>query len=111
MRSFAGLYSPALRLRIALASIPLAALAVSLLLAFASVSLPRSTLQASRIAVQIPIATVTRQPVERPAAAAAGISREDTRPALLWRLLTPWALAVDVIAVLGFIAARMWQHE
>lgn len=110
MRSFAGLYSPALRLRIALASLALAAVAVSLLLALASVSLPRSTMHAPRIAVQIPIAAATQQRVEKPAAALPGISPERTQPALLWTLLTPWALAVDVIAVLGLVAARMWRR-
>lgn len=108
MRSFAGLYSPALRLRIALASIAFAAIAASLLLAFASVSLPAPTVHAPGIAVQIPNAAATNQRAERPGPA--GITRQDTQPVLLWTLLTPWALAVDAIAVLGFMAARMLRR-
>jgi disulfide bond formation protein DsbB len=110
MRSFAGLYNPALRLRIALAAIALAAIAVSLLLAFASVSLPRSTTHAPRAAVEVPIAAAPQQRSERPAVSGPGTSNEGAAPALLWALLTPWALAVSAIAVLGFIAARLWRR-
>jgi hypothetical protein len=109
MRSFAGLCNPRLQLRLALAGIACAAFAVSLLLAVASVSLPRPAVHIAPKAVEIPIAAAPQRAVASPRTASAGAEGHNSAP--LWSLLTPWTLSVDAIAVVGFIVmARMWRR-
>jgi hypothetical protein len=109
MPSFAGLYSPQLRLRIALSAIVLAAIVGSLLLAYAAVSIPQAMLRIQETASRSVPATIAQAPQSAVATAAvAGAGTEHARTLQLWTLLTPWALAVDAIAILGFaLAMRM----
>jgi hypothetical protein len=109
MRSFAGLYNPQVRLRVALASIAFTATAISLLLALASVSLPQPKLRVPRTIVQVPIASAPAQQaaVSRPTTS----MTQQHQPSLLWNLLIRWVFIIDAIAVLGFLAvARMWRR-
>jgi hypothetical protein len=110
MRSFAGLYNPQLRLRVALGSIAFAAFAVSLLLAFASVTLRPPTIHAPQVAAPLPNAAAPHEQIALPAAAPR-TSPEGRKTAPLWTLLARWALAVDVVAIVGLIAMmRMWRR-
>ncbi len=112
MLSSAGLHSPQLRSPLWLAAVALAALAVSLLLAFASATAPRPDANgdaARRTTAETPIAAPAAQP---PAAStAAGADAEHEQPPLLWTLLAPWAFAVDAIAVLGLAAVLIVRYN
>ena len=100
MLSSAGLNSPQLRPTLLLAAIVLAALAVSLLLAFAAATVPSTT-------AEIPIAAPAAQsPAVSPAAGA-----EHDRSPLLWALIAPWAFAVDAIAVLGLAVILIVRYH
>jgi hypothetical protein len=117
MLSSAGLNSPQRRSALLLAAVPLAALAVSLLLAFASATAPRpdangdgarrttaerrSSTQARETTAETPIAAPAAQPPP---------SLVD-QPPLLWALLAPWAFAVDAIAVLGLAAVLIVRYN
>jgi hypothetical protein len=103
------LYNPQLRLRLALASIALAAIALALLLAFASISIPRA-IQRARTVAEIPRVAM---PVPRSFVLTSPSTVTERRQAVapLWTMLAPWALAVDAIAVVGFvIVLRMWRR-
>jgi hypothetical protein len=95
------LHSPQLRSLLSLAAVALAALAVSLLLAFASVTVPTA---------KTPIAAPAAQPPAVSTAASVDAEHGNDvggavdQPPLLWALLAPWAFAVDAIAVLGLAA-------
>ncbi|HEY5349146.1 MAG TPA: hypothetical protein VIJ64_05425 [Candidatus Lustribacter sp.] len=109
MQSSAGLRNPRLRSQLLLAAVPLAALAVSLMLAFVVASAPRPEANADagaparvmtvepRIAVPVaaPLAMST------PAGGDAKPGTDAGRPPSMGALLAPWAFAVDVLAVLG----------
>jgi hypothetical protein len=93
-----------------LAAVPLAAFAISLLLALASVALQRTAANgdgafrtsANRpagaempdTAVRVPIAAPRSQPSPTPTVVVA-------EPPSLWTALAPWAFAADAFAVLG----------
>lgn len=112
MPSLAGLYNAQVKLRLALVSIALAAMAISLLLAFASASLPHRVLHASATVAEIP--SVAPPPVPRnfSSTGASSVTPERHQPAApLWNLLTPWALAIDAIAVLGLLGVVVvWRR-
>ena len=123
MLSSAGLLSPELRSRLLLAAVALAALAVSLLLAFASATAPRpdanrdgarsstaerrSSTQARETTAQTPIAA----PAAQPPAVSTAAGADADRPPLLWALLAPFAFAVDAIAVLGLAAVLIVRYN
>jgi hypothetical protein len=97
---------------LALGALALAALAISLLLAFASVTAPLP---------KAPTAAPAAQPLAVSTAAGGGVMHENevgrgaagngpSRPPLLWALLTPWALAVDALAVLGLAAVLIVRY-
>jgi hypothetical protein len=115
MPSSAGSSSLERRSALALAGVPLAALVLSVLLAFAS-ALPQR-LRARGAETPLPTAGQTRAaPAQRttvrtPSVAAAQPAPASTRPtggagepSSLWTLLAPWALAADVLALLGLVA-------
>ncbi|HZW53098.1 MAG TPA: hypothetical protein VFF00_03640 [Candidatus Elarobacter sp.] len=116
MPSSAGSNRAQRRPGLALAAVALAALALALALAYASTlqwhprasgtaALPETP--AARFGASAPAATTsgtrrapaTAQPVAAPAGA------EPERATGLWTLLTPWALAVDALALLGLALA------
>ena len=112
MQSSVGVHSP----RLWLASVALAALAVSLLLAFASTMAPRlvanverarGTTLETRFSTQAP-ETTAETPI---AARTAKPSALGDQTAPLWALLAPWAFAVDVIAVLGLAGVLMVRYN
>ncbi len=111
MPSSAGSYSSQLRLRLALTAIAIASVALSLVLAFASVYVPNSIAQAQQ---QLQQARATQQATIAPSdvtARGAPRTSEAQRRSVLWPLITPWALAIDAIAVVGFlVAARLWRR-
>jgi hypothetical protein len=103
--SAGGVISPERRSALFLAVVALAALAVSLMLAFASTpaKLPGANgagalrkIAESRSGAE---ARSTNLPVP-----------SVDKPPLLWRLLTPWALALDALAVLGMVAVLALRH-
>ena len=102
MPSFAGLYSPLIRLRIALAGIAFAAIALSLLLAFASVSVRLPSTPVRRTAV-----TIAPTPALHSTASmiAPNNAIKENQSPQLWRLLVPWAFTVDAIALVGLVVA------
>jgi hypothetical protein len=91
-----------------LAAIVLVALAVSLLLAFASVTLPHLGANgdaAGRTTVEERFSARPRTTTaEKPLAATAADGADAHQPPLLWALLAPWAFAADAVAVLGLAA-------
>jgi hypothetical protein len=102
------LHSPQLRSPLWLAAVALAALAVSLLLAFASVTAPRPDANgdgARRTTAETPIAA----PAAQPPAASTAADAEPPPP--LWALLAPWAFAVDAIAVLGLAVVLIVRYN
>lgn len=123
MLSSAGLNSPQLRPPLWLAAVALAALALSLLLAFASTMVPRPDANgdaARRTTADRPAGTPTREttektPIAAPAAqppavsTAAGAAADS--PPRLWALLAPWTFAVDAIALLGFAAVLIVRYN
>lgn len=110
MPSFAGSHSSRLRLQAVLIAIALAAFAGSVLLSFASVTVPRAIVRTQQAASH---ATVTALPaVPRTVSAPAAVVKPpQDRPAPMWRLLMPFALTVDAIAVVGLLVAlRVWRR-
>jgi hypothetical protein len=122
MLSSAGLNSPQFRSALSLAAVALAALAVSLLLAFASATVRpdangdgarrtavegRFSAQAREKSAEKPIAAPAAQP---PAVSTAERAAAD-QPPLLWALLAPWAFAADAIAVLGLAAVLIVRYN
>jgi hypothetical protein len=124
MPSSAGLNNPQLRSLLWLAALPLATLAASLLLAFAVTVVPRFhwiRIGAHRAAPQTPIAAPAARPF--PASTAAGsnaghggdagaaAANGSSEPASLWPLLTPWAITVDAVALLGLAAVLLVRNN
>ncbi len=111
MPSSAGLRNPQFRSRLLLAAIPLAALAASLLLAFASAIALRAHAAgegARPTTVSTPLVTQATPPAI-PAIGDAGSAR--SRPPMLWGLLAPWAFGVDAIALLGLAAVLIVRYN
>lgn len=104
--------SPQYRSALFLTVVALAALAASLILAFAFApperpgahdegALPKTTERRSS-----PRAPGTTEPAARSRPLPSLVDK----PPLLWTLLTPWALRVDAIAVLGMVAVLALRH-
>lgn len=105
MPSFAGLYNPQIRLRLALAAIAGAALAGALLLAFVSAIVPHTIVQVQHAATNITI-----PPLPHPFTSIVSATGAHEEPASLWTLLAPWALGIDLVAIAGFVAVVwMWR--
>ena len=119
MRSSAGVIDAERRSALGLAAVALAALALSLVLAFASTRLHRAA--APGDGALAPSAdtrsgapaqrTKAAPPIAMPTARAGGFARRgdaelatDVKPKSLWTLLAPWALGADALAVLGLAA-------
>jgi len=104
------LHNPQLWSRLLLAAVALAALTISLLLAFASATAPRPDANgdgARRTTAETPIAA----PAAQPRAVSTGAGADVDQPPLLWVLLAPWAFAVDGIAVLGLAAVLIVRYN
>jgi membrane protein implicated in regulation of membrane protease activity len=101
-----------------LAAVALAALAISLLLALASVALQRTTAihhGAARPTVHQPVVAAQppdvqprnaplQPPIAQPRSRPRTPSSVAGEPPSLWTVLAPWALGVDGFAVLGMVA-------
>ena len=106
-----------------LAAVALAALALSLLLAFASATAPRSdanddvnrgTSAETRSNAQGP-ETAAQTPVAAPAPRWPGLwstiaGANTSQPQMLRALLAPWVFALDVIALLGLAAVLIVRN-
>jgi hypothetical protein len=120
MPSSAGSSSLERRSALALAGVPLAALLLSVLLAFAS-ALPQrppargavkpveTTAQTRAAPARRTSARTTSAPTAEPAAPetaaiSAGPAAEPAKTSSLAALLAPWAIGADVLALLGLIA-------
>lgn len=106
MLSSAGLRNPEIRLRLALAAIVLAALAVALLLAFASTRAPRHG--ANGVGARREEAREMTAYTPAPVHAAAGAVEQ---PLPMRDLLARFAYTVDVIAVLGLAAVLIVRRD
>lgn len=135
MLSSAGLHSPQLRSPLYLAAVALAALAVSLLLAFAvapasrpdangdrarhTIAERRSSKQTQETTAETLLATRAQPPAVSTVAGVDAEHGNDVGGAagngpsrrLLWGLLAPWAFAVDEIAVLGLAAVLIVRYN
>jgi len=105
MRLSAGSSSPERRSALALAAVALAALTLSFLLTFVSTLplRPRASAaappaSAGRFGARPTAAAAPPVPTALPAVPSTGSAPPK---ATLWTLLTPWALAVDALALLG----------
>ncbi len=114
MQSSAGSHSPPFRPRVLLAAVALAALAASLLLAFVSTTAarPHARRDGARVATA---ATPIAAPATPPAASTFPADAENPNgvgaaPSLS-ALLTPWAFAVDAIAVAGLAAILIVRYK
>jgi hypothetical protein len=107
-----------------LAAIALTALAVSLLLAFASTTAlrpdangdaaSRPTLEPRFAAPPAPLhalPTAAGADAEHGNDAGGAAGNAPSRPPLLWALLAPWAFAVDAIALLGLAAVLFVRYN
>lgn len=113
MRLFATTYNPQFRSRIVLGGIALAALVLSLLLAYAAEMLPQwqeSVRKEAFVQARMPL------PTAQPSVVTPLAPRRQAEPGrlplpVLSALLTPWVLIVDAIAVLGFVTmVLMWRR-
>lgn len=123
MRSSAGVIDAERRSAFGLAAVALAALALSLVLAFVS-TLFHHTAARGDGALRSPAQTRAGAPARRTKAApialptvASTVSSgdvelaNDVKPTSLWTLLTPWALGVDALAVMGFAVVLAVRHS
>ena len=105
MPSSAGSNSPERRSALALTAVALAALALALLLAYASTLRPHWRAAGSEPAQGGPVPRFGAQPTPAPAgsppATAQPAAGAPGQAATLWTLLTPWALAIDALALVG----------
>lgn len=110
MPSFAGSYSPRLRVQAVLIAIALAAFAAALLLAFASLTVPRAIVRAQQTTSHATVAPLPA-PARTVPVPVAGVKPQQNRPAPMWKLLFPFSLAVDAIAIAGLVVAlRLWRR-
>lgn len=121
MPSSAGSSSLERRSALALAGVPLAALVLSVLLAFAS-ALPQrarapgartpagTTVEMRGAPAQRTAARTPSAPTAEPAAISAGPAGQPGKAASLSALLAPWALAVDGVALLGLAAVLALRY-
>lgn len=118
MLSSAGsVISPQRRPALWLAAIALAALAVSLVLAFAAAPPQRSGANGDDALRTTAQSGSNPRVAPTPALPASTLARSDAnlpslaeKPPLLWTLLAPWAIAADVLAVLGLAAVLAVRH-
>lgn len=100
MRSSAGWGSPQLRASACTAGIAVAALALSLFLAFAAQNAPRAYVRV--VAPRLHIARIAR--IALPAHLVPRNEHPAPQRRTLWSLLAPWAVAVDALALAGLAA-------
>lgn len=113
MRLFAGTSNPQIRSRLVLGGVAVAALVLSLLLAYAAAMFPRwQESVRAQAAVQARIPLPTPQPLNpAPFVAPGQTALHRPQAPALWSLLTPGALIVDVMAALGLVAmVLMWRR-
>jgi hypothetical protein len=123
MQSSVGVIDAERRSAFGLAAVALAALALSLVLAFVSTLFHHTAARgdgARRPPAQTragaPARRTNAAPVAMPTVASTVSSggvelAPDVKPASLWSLLTPWALAVDALAVLGMAVVLAVRHS
>lgn len=97
MRSSAGAYNAELRAPLWLGSVALTALVLALAIAFITI-IPRPKPRAVQTSQ-----TTTVAPAQQATAAAASAAAPQNRPVSLWSVLLPWAIGLDVAALLGLI--------
>jgi len=108
MLSSAGSGSPQLRPSFVLAAVALAALAASLLLAFALAAAPHWGTNGDHAPYAIVERRFTSPAAPPPPTVAVG---NESSPPMLWALLAPPAFSVDAIALLGLAAVLIVRAE